>query len=365
MAEGVNFRCSPRSTPTTASAPRSSSDGYGYEATGNHQNVFLSPSRSADQRLSPVCSQQAKCSFFRGQRRGEARLLARLGLRPARSSNTQRRREGGAGTGRSTHPCAEHLVHGACRARAGECVRLRERESADGQVVFRNSGTEANEAAIWRWPGPVGRRGVRQGDRRARQLPWPDVRLPEARRDSRRIITGFEPMLPFPGTLRPGRSGCIQEARSTARRRRSWLKLIQGEGGRQPAARRASSRTANAGRQRYGLMLIFDEVQIPVRMGCTGSWYAFQECGASFLMRSVATGVRAGGAAAGAFGAWGRSPVVLVLGTHAATFGGNPDRLRLRLGRRSRRSRRTATAWGHALADGFAQQARCCANDAR
>jgi len=98
------------------------------------------------------------------------------------------------------------------------------------------------------------------------------------------------------------------------------LEPIQGEGGINVATNEYM-RTARELCDKYGAVLIFDEVQ--TGMGRTGKWFGYQhyDIEPDIITMAKALG---GGVAIGAMMATSEVAASLVPGTHASTFGGNP-----------------------------------------
>ena len=99
------------------------------------------------------------------------------------------------------------------------------------------------------------------------------------------------------------------------------LELIQGEGGIQVADREYVRKVSELCHEK-GLLLVFDEVQ--TGMGRTGKWFAYQHYGVEpdlmALAKSLGSGVPIGALVVNKR----IREEVLVAGTHASTYGGNP-----------------------------------------
>ncbi|MBQ9165504.1 MAG: aminotransferase class III-fold pyridoxal phosphate-dependent enzyme, partial [Oscillospiraceae bacterium] len=98
------------------------------------------------------------------------------------------------------------------------------------------------------------------------------------------------------------------------------LELIQGEGGVNPMEQSFVQELAAYCKERDWLLLV-DEVQTGI--GRTGSLFCFQQYGVQPDVLSFAKGI-AGGLPMGGILANEKCKSVLVAGTHATTFGGNP-----------------------------------------
>lgn len=99
-----------------------------------------------------------------------------------------------------------------------------------------------------------------------------------------------------------------------------FMEPIQGEGGVNVVSQEFLE-TARALCDQYGALLIFDEVQ--TGMGRTGKMFAYQNYGVEPDVMTLAKAL-GGGVAIGALVVKPEHDNILVPGTHASTFGGNP-----------------------------------------
>lgn len=130
---------------------------------------------------------------------------------------------------------------------------------------------------------------------------------------------GFEPLVPGFRFVPFNDVGALERAVTPATAA-ILLEPVQGEGGVHPA-RPEFLRAARELAERWGCLLIFDEVQCG--LGRTGRLFAFEHFG---VVPDVVTLAKAlgGGVAIGAVLARGPAAVAFSPGQHAATFGGNP-----------------------------------------
>ncbi len=202
----------------------------------------------------------------------------------------------------------------------GELAERLVSASFEGQVFFSNSGAEANEAALKlarRHAALTGCSGgaivaVAQGFH-GRTMGALSATGTASYRD------GFEPLVPgfkhielndhsaLEEALKPGVAGMI-------------IELVQGEAGVYPAAHSWVER-ARALCSKYGIVLIFDEVQTAI--GRCGPLFAYQRYGIAPDVMTLAKAL-AGGVPIGATVIARKLCHVLGPGTHASTFGGSP-----------------------------------------
>ncbi len=130
---------------------------------------------------------------------------------------------------------------------------------------------------------------------------------------------GFEPMLSDMGKFDYGDIAAL-EAAVTDKVGAVLLEPIQGEGG----VRIPPKGYLEAVRKLCddkGILLIFDEVQ--TGLGRTGSLFAHTQCGVTPDIMTVAKGL-GNGVPIGALGCTAEAATGFSVGSHAATFGGNP-----------------------------------------
>ena len=193
---------------------------------------------------------------------------------------------------------------------------LLEHSFAD-RVFFCNSGAEANEAAIKlaRKASPAGKYEIISlaGSFHGRTL------ATVAATGQEKFHKGFEPLpqgfrhAPF------GEIGAL-EAMIGPETCAVLCEPLQGEGGVRPLEKEYLA-GIRALCDRHGLLLIFDEIQVGV--GRTGSLFAYEQCGVTpdiiTLAKALANGLPIGAMLAKESVARAFEP-----GSHASTFGGNP-----------------------------------------
>ena len=192
--------------------------------------------------------------------------------------------------------------------------------TAGGKVFFGNSGAEANEGAI-------------KAARKYAHTISPDksqIITALGSFHGRTLATltatgqekfhkGFEPL---PGGFDYVSFNDIAalEGIMSARTAAVMLEPIQGEGG----VRMPSDGYLKEVRElcdKYDALLIFDEIQ--TGMGRTGSFYAYESCGVTPDIVTLAKGL-AGGVPIGAFVVTEKVAAAFHAGDHGSTFGGNP-----------------------------------------
>lgn len=190
-------------------------------------------------------------------------------------------------------------------------------DAGPGQVLFQNSGAEANEAAL---------KLVRKFQGRGRHEVVSALRSFHGRTLMALAATGqpekHEPFQPLPEGFRhvvwndldeferaltPSVGGVIIES-------------VQGEGGVNPADDEYLHGVRRLCDER-GILLIFDEIQ--AGMGRTGAWFGFQAAGVRPDVVTMAKGI-ANGMPVGAV--WARDEVAaaFVPGDHGSTYAGQP-----------------------------------------
>ena len=194
------------------------------------------------------------------------------------------------------------------------------RLTAGGKVFFGNSGAEANEGAIKaaRKYGHMIHPEKSQiitalGSFHGRTLATLTATGQE------KFHKGFAP-LPQGFDYVPFNDIAAFEARMSENTAAVMLEPIQGEGGvRTPAD--GYLQQVRALCDKYDALLIFDEIQ--TGMGRTGSFYAYESCGVTPDIVTLAKGL-AGGVPIGAFVVTEKVAAAFHAGDHGSTFGGNP-----------------------------------------
>ena len=218
---------------------------------------------------------------------------------------------------------AKHLIHVSnlyyTEPQADAATKL-SRLTADGKVFFGNSGAEANEGAIKaaRKYGHTIHPEKSQiitalGSFHGRTLATLTATGQE------KFHKGFAP-LPQGFDYVPFNDIAALEARMSESTAAVMLEPIQGEGGvRTPAD--GYLQQVRALCDKYDALLIFDEIQ--TGMGRTGSFYAYERCGVTPDIVTLAKGL-AGGVPIGAFVVTEKVAAAFHAGDHGSTFGGNP-----------------------------------------
>ena len=182
------------------------------------------------------------------------------------------------------------------------------------RVFFCNSGAEANEAAF-KMTRLTGRSTVvvASGSFHGRTMGALALTAQPSKVDPFRPLPGDVVVVPY------GDADALARAvdASTAA---VFLEPIQGEGG---VIVPGHDYLAHARRltEDVGALLVVDEVQ--TGMGRTGHWFAYQGCGVSPDIITLAKGL-GGGIPIGAVVACGSAASLLQPGMHGTTFGGNP-----------------------------------------
>ncbi len=184
-----------------------------------------------------------------------------------------------------------------------------------GQVLFQNSGAEANEAAI---------KLARRYQRRGRHVVVSALRSFHGRTLATLAATGqpekHEPFQPLPEGFRHVVWNDLDELENGLGPEVGAILLepVQGEGGVNPAADEYLVGVRRICDER-GILLIMDEVQ--TGFARTGDWFGFQHAGIEPDIVSMAKGV-ANGVPVGAI--WARDDVAAVFepGDHGSTFAG-------------------------------------------
>ena len=218
---------------------------------------------------------------------------------------------------------AKHLIHVSnlyyTEPQADAAAKL-SRLTADGKVFFGNSGAEANEGAIKaaRKYGHTIHPEKSQiitalGSFHGRTLATLTATGQE------KFHKGFAP-LPQGFDYVPFNDIAALEAQMSENTAAVMLEPIQGEGGvRTPAD--GYLQQVRALCDKYDALLIFDEIQ--TGMGRTGSFYAYESCGVTPDIVTLAKGL-AGGVPIGAFIVTEKVAAAFHAGDHGSTFGGNP-----------------------------------------
>ena len=192
--------------------------------------------------------------------------------------------------------------------------------TAGGKVFFGNSGAEANEGAIKaaRKYGHMIHPEKSQiitalGSFHGRTLATLTATGQE------KFHKGFAP-LPQGFDYVPFNDTAALEAQMSENTAAVMLEPIQGEGGvRTPVD--GYLQQVRALCDKYDALLIFDEIQ--TGMGRTGSFYAYESCGVTPDIVTLAKGL-AGGVPIGAFVVTEKVATAFHAGDHGSTFGGNP-----------------------------------------
>ena len=192
--------------------------------------------------------------------------------------------------------------------------------TAGGKVFFGNSGAEANEGAIKaaRKYGHMIHSEKSEiitalGSFHGRTLATLTATGQE------KFHNGFAP-LPQGFDYVPFNDLAALEAQMSENTAAVMLEPIQGEGGvRTPAD--GYLQQVRALCDKYDTLLIFDEIQ--TGMGRTGSFYAYESCGVTPDIVTLAKGL-AGGVPIGAFIVTEKVAAAFHAGDHGSTFGGNP-----------------------------------------
>ncbi|WP_163335980.1 aspartate aminotransferase family protein [Desulfopila sp. IMCC35008] len=185
------------------------------------------------------------------------------------------------------------------------------------KVFMANSGAEVNEAAIKlaRISSGEGKYGIISlaGSFHGRTL------ATVAATGQPKFHAGFEP-LPAGFSYAPFGDIAALEAMITESTCAIMCEPLQGEGGVRPLEQEYLQGLRGLC-DKYGLLLIFDEVQ--TGMGRTGTLFAYQQLG---LVPDIMTVAKAlgNGLPIGAMLTTEKIAAALVPGTHASTFGGNP-----------------------------------------
>ena len=194
------------------------------------------------------------------------------------------------------------------------------RLTAGGKVFFGNSGAEANEGAI-------------KAARKYGHMIHPEksqIITALSSFHGRTLATltatgqekfhkGFAP-LPQGFDYVPFNDIAALEAQMSESTAAVMLEPIQGEGGVCTPAD-GYFQQVRALCDKYDALLIFDEIQ--TGMGRTGSFYAYESCGVTPDIVTLAKGL-AGGVPIGAFVVTEKVAAAFHAGDHGSTFGGNP-----------------------------------------
>jgi predicted acetylornithine/succinylornithine family transaminase len=186
-----------------------------------------------------------------------------------------------------------------------------------GQVLFQNSGAEANEAAL---------KLVRKFQGRGKHVIVSAMRSFHGRTLMALAATGqpekHEPFQPMPEGFRHviWNDPVELEKLLTEDVGGVILESVQGEGGVNPADVSYLQAVAEMCRER-GILVVFDEIQ--TGLGRTGDWFGFQHAGIEPDIVTIAKGV-ANGMPVGAM--WARDEVAAAFGPgdHGSTYAGQP-----------------------------------------
>jgi len=190
-------------------------------------------------------------------------------------------------------------------------------DSGSGQVLFQNSGAEANEAAlkiVRKYQGR-GRHGVVSALRSFHGRTLMSLAAtgqPEKHEPFQPLPEGFRHVVwndldEFEKSLTPEVGGVI-------------LEPVQGEGGVNPADVEYLQGVRHICDER-GLLLVLDEIQ--TGFGRTGQWFGFQAAGIRPDVVTMAKGI-ANGMPVGAICACDEVAAAFVPGDHGSTFAGQP-----------------------------------------
>ena len=190
-------------------------------------------------------------------------------------------------------------------------------DSGSGQVLFQNSGAEANEAAlkiVRKYQGR-GRHGVVSALRSFHGRTLMSLAAtgqPEKHEPFQPLPEGFRHVVwndldEFEKSLTPEVGGVI-------------LEPVQGEGGVNPADVEYLQGVRHICDER-GLLLVLDEIQ--TGFGRTGHWFGFQAAGIRPDVVTMAKGI-ANGMPVGAIWACDEVAAAFVPGDHGSTFAGQP-----------------------------------------
>ncbi len=190
------------------------------------------------------------------------------------------------------------------------------------EVLFNNSGAEANEAAIKLARYHAYQRGNRHAHIITMDSSWHGRTLATlAATGSDKARRGFEP-LPSGFIQVPYNDAAAIRAAGDAEPRVAavLLEALQGEGGIRPSDAAFLQEVRQLCTER-GWLLMIDEVQSGI--GRTGKWFAHQWADIVPDVMTLAKGL-AGGVPIGAMLAAGPAAGVLTPGSHGTTFGGGP-----------------------------------------
>jgi len=217
---------------------------------------------------------------------------------------------------------AQRILHVSnlhyCEPQARLAEKLVKRSFAD-RVFLCNSGAEANEAAI----KLARKHGHAVGDGRYEIVTTFNsfhgrTLATIAATGQEKVRTGFEPVQQGFRYAPYDDAGAI-EAALTPRTIAVMVEPIQGEGG-IVAPAPEYFRDLRALCDRHDLLLIFDEIQ--TGMGRTGTLFAYEQCGITPDIMTLAKGL-GGGVPIGAMLAAKPAAAAFDSGSHGSTFGGN------------------------------------------
>lgn len=201
--------------------------------------------------------------------------------------------------------------------RAVEAAAMLNRLAGSSRVFFCNSGTEANEAALKmarKFGSPLGKTAVISFHHSFHGRTYGSMTLT----GQEKYHKGFSPLVPG---VKYAEYNDIESVRAVMDETVCAIiaEPLQGEGGIIPADPDFLSGLRELC-DRYGALLIFDEVQCG--MGRTGRPFCFQHYGVTPDILTLAKAL-GGGLPMGSALAFGKAADIFSPGDHAATFGGN------------------------------------------
>jgi acetylornithine/N-succinyldiaminopimelate aminotransferase len=203
-----------------------------------------------------------------------------------------------------------------------ELSRLLVELSFPGKAFFCNSGAEANEAALKfsrKWAGATGAEGKR-GFLAFRNAFHGRLFGSLAATDREAYQAPFRPLMPGVRFVELSDAAGVEELLAGGTVAAVFIEPIQGEGGVIPVPFEFL-RTLRALCDRYGALLVFDEIQCG--LGRTGKLFAHQHAGVTPDIMTLAKPL-AGGLPMGAVLVTDAVADALKPGDHGTTFGGGP-----------------------------------------
>lgn len=218
---------------------------------------------------------------------------------------------------------AGRMIHVSNNYHVAQQIRLAERLvelSGLRQAFFVNSGTEANECVIKLARMLGHKRGIATPKIVVMEKAFHGRTLGSLSATAREEIrTGFGPLLE--GFERvPFKADAIDIALRDPDAVAVLLEVVQGEGGVRPLPIDALRQIRKICNER-GALLMIDEVQTGI--GRTGSYFAYQQAGILPDVIALAKGL-GGGVPIGACLIGEKAMGIFSVGSHGATFGGNP-----------------------------------------